>query len=114
MRRGGRDENLLAVSQVVQQNAAEPGLGERVRVVPWMIFETLRGRSTGVSRLRLLVMLFGAGYVVSPLDFVPEVLLGPLGLADDGLVSVALVAFLLSSADTYLRRRSRTDDLPVS
>lgn len=31
-----------------------------------------------------LVILIGTIYVLSPLDFIPEIILGPLGLLDDG------------------------------
>jgi len=43
-----------------------------------------------------LVALVGLGYVLSPLDLLPEFLLGPIGLIDDLLVVTAALARLLN------------------
>lgn len=42
------------------------------------------------------VALVGVGYVLSPVDLLPEVLLGPIGLADDLLVVGATCSRLLN------------------
>lgn len=39
--------------------------------------------------------LFGVGYVLSPIDLLPEVLLGPIGLIDDLFVVAATLSRLL-------------------
>jgi uncharacterized membrane protein YkvA (DUF1232 family) len=41
------------------------------------------------------VALMGVGYVLSPIDLLPEVLLGPIGLVDDLLVVAAALSRLL-------------------
>jgi len=41
------------------------------------------------------VALFGMGYVLSPIDLLPEVLLGPIGLVDDLFVMAATLSRLL-------------------
>lgn len=41
---------------------------------------------------KLVALLAGLGYVVDPVDAVPEALLGPFGLTDD----VSIIAMLLS------------------
>ena len=41
------------------------------------------------------VALFGVGYVLSPIDLLPEVLLGPIGLVDDLFVVAATLSRLL-------------------
>jgi len=41
------------------------------------------------------VTLLGVGYILSPIDLVPEVLFGPLGLVDDLLVLAATLSRLL-------------------
>jgi uncharacterized membrane protein YkvA (DUF1232 family) len=43
-----------------------------------------------------LLALLGLGYVLSPIDLVPEVLLGPIGLVDDLLVVSAALSRLLN------------------
>ncbi len=49
--------------------------------------------------------LAGLAYVISPLDFLPEVLLGPFGLGDDLAIAAVSVAALLSSAEDWLDAR---------
>ena len=44
----------------------------------------------------------GAVYVLSPVDVVPEVLLGVLGLADDALVAAWLAGAVLAEVDGFL------------
>ena len=39
--------------------------------------------------------LFGVGYVLSPIDLLPEILLGPIGLVDDLFVVAATLSRLL-------------------
>jgi uncharacterized membrane protein YkvA (DUF1232 family) len=43
-----------------------------------------------------LVALLGLGYVLSPIDLLPEILLGPVGLVDDVLVVAAALSRLLN------------------
>jgi len=43
-----------------------------------------------------LVALFGIGYVLSPIDLLPALLLGPLGLLDDLVVVTAALSRLLN------------------
>jgi uncharacterized membrane protein YkvA (DUF1232 family) len=43
-----------------------------------------------------LVALVGLGYVLSPLDLLPEFLLGPIGLIDDLLIVTAALSRLLN------------------
>jgi len=53
-------------------------------------------RDPRVPRGPKLVALFGLGYVLSPIDLLPEVLLGPIGLVDDLLVVSAALSRLLN------------------
>ena len=53
-------------------------------------------RDPRVPRGPKLVALFGLVYVLSPIDLLPEVLLGPIGLVDDLLVVGAALAHLLN------------------
>ena len=41
-------------------------------------------------------------YVVSPIDAVPEILLGPLGLLDDGIVVAWIVGTFLAETDRFI------------
>jgi uncharacterized membrane protein YkvA (DUF1232 family) len=53
-------------------------------------------RDPRVPRGPKLVALIGVGYVLSPIDLLPEVLLGPIGLVDDLLVVSACLSRLLN------------------
>jgi uncharacterized membrane protein YkvA (DUF1232 family) len=53
-------------------------------------------RDDRVPRGGKLVALLGLGYVLSPIDLVPSVLFGPLGLADDLLVVAATLSRLVN------------------
>ena len=53
-------------------------------------------RDRRVPRGPKLVALLGLGYVLSPIDLLPEFLLGPIGLVVDLLVVTAALAHLLN------------------
>ena len=50
-----------------------------------------------LSKKEFLLLLAGLLYLISPVDALPEILAGPLGLADDGAVIAALTAMLLAA-----------------
>ena len=88
MSRNARLASVVAVARAVRL-AARPGgpsIGERAGSVPRMVRATFSGQYTGVSKGRLLLMLAAAGYIVSPIDLIPEAVAPVLGLADDALV----------------------------
>ena len=49
-----------------------PSLLQRVAALPRMIRAVRSGRYTGLSNGQLALMLAGLGYVLSPVDLVPE------------------------------------------
>jgi uncharacterized membrane protein YkvA (DUF1232 family) len=53
-------------------------------------------RDPQVPRRSKLIALFGIGYVLSPIDLMPAILLGPLGLLDDVVVVTAALSRLLN------------------
>ena len=72
-----RVRNAAHLASAVR-SATRPGgptLWQRLRAVPRMIRAVRSGQYTGLSSTRLLMMLAGVGYVVSPVDIVPEGLL---------------------------------------
>jgi uncharacterized membrane protein YkvA (DUF1232 family) len=52
---------------------------------------SLEGISYLVNNPRVKVILMMVVYMISPIDLLPEALLGPIGLVDDSLVMVNLV-----------------------
>lgn len=78
------------------------GLGQRLGALPRLMAQMVRGRYSGWDRSRAAAIVLGLVYVVSPVDLLPEVLLGPLGLADDALVAAWLAGTVLHEVDRFL------------
>src|SRR5262249_34666955 len=78
-----------------------PGIGRRIASLPRLIKATFAGRYDGAGRL------FGMGlagiYILSPIDFIPEILFGPVGLIDDACVAVWLARSILSETERFLK-----------
>ena len=77
-----------------------PNLGERMASLPRLAWASLRGEYDGTARF--MMMGLATLYVVSPIDAVPEVLLGPLGLLDDGIVVAWVVGTFLAETDRFI------------
>jgi uncharacterized membrane protein YkvA (DUF1232 family) len=79
----------------------EPGQGSGVSDLLLLLpdFTVLLARllrDPRVSRRSKLIALFGIGYVLSPIDLLPAILLGPLGLLDDLVVVTAALSRLIN------------------
>lgn len=77
-------------------------LGQRVAALPRLLGRALRGSYRGWDRTRAVTVVLGALYVLSPVDLMPEALLGLFGLADDALVAAWLAGAVLSEVDAFL------------
>lgn len=77
-----------------------PGLGTRIAALPRMISASLRRRYDGLTRLCLLGAVLA--YLIWPLDLLPELLMGPIGLIDDAIVATWLAGAVLSETDRFL------------
>lgn len=100
----GRTAALSALWQVSRsaRQPGVPGLGERLRALPRMAGLALTGRYPGVSRGRLGLLVLAVGYLLSPVDLVPELLLPVLGLGDDALVLTWLAGAVLADTGDFL------------
>lgn len=98
---------LVAVGAVVKavRTAMRPGgptMGERAGAVPRLVRAVVGGQYVGVSKGRLLLLLAAAGYVISPVDLMPEGVLGVLGMADDAMVLGWLATQLVEETEAFL------------
>jgi uncharacterized membrane protein YkvA (DUF1232 family) len=100
MARLGRRAALAALWSALRASRGGPSLGDRIGAFPRMVGATLRGRYDGKGRL--LGMLVAAVYILSPVDFVPELFLSVFGLIDDGVVVVWLAGAVLSETERFL------------
>lgn len=84
------------------RRAGSPGFGARIRAVPRMVFQGMRGRYPHLDKGRVGLAVLGLLYVLSPVDFVPEIILPLLGLGDDAFVAAFVIGALLSEVDAFL------------
>ena len=115
MSRNARIASVVAVARAVRM-AVRPGgpsMGERAGAVPRMVRATFSGDYVGVSKGRLLMMLAAAGYLVSPLDLIPEAVLPIVGLADDALVLSWLATRLVEETEAFLEWEKGTMSPPA-
>jgi uncharacterized membrane protein YkvA (DUF1232 family) len=99
-----RVRNATHLASAVR-SAARPGgpsLWTRLRAVPRMIRAVRAGQYTGLSSSRLMLLLAGVGYVVSPIDVVPEGLLLALGLLDDVMVIGWVATTLVRETEDFI------------
>lgn len=57
----------------------------------------MKERFANLSRTELIIMLLAVLYIISPVDVVPEILTGPLGLTDDLAAAVVIGSTMLGS-----------------
>jgi uncharacterized membrane protein YkvA (DUF1232 family) len=67
-----------------------------------MVGRALAGRYAGLSRPRLVMVVLGLVYLISPVDLVPEALLNVFGLGDDAVVALWLVGWFVAETDRFL------------
>ena len=102
MRKHNRAAAGAAAWQVLQNTRGRVSVWQRALAVPRMIGAKLRGRYPDLGNGKLLAMLVMAGYIVSPIDFVPELFFSVFGLVDDVGVAVWLTTMLLGESERYV------------
>ncbi len=97
---------------VAMRSATRPGaptLMARLGAIPRMLRSINRGDYTGTDLRHVMMMALAAGYVVSPVDLLPEGLLLMAGLADDAMVVGWLALTLIRATDDFLDWESSRD-----
>ena len=92
----------LATAIRIATRPGGPSMVERAQAVPRLVKAVRSGEYTGTSVGRLLMIAGAAGYLVSPVDLLPEALLGAFGLADDAVVGSWLAAQLVTETEAFL------------
>ncbi|CAN7476494.1 YkvA family protein [Knoellia sp. LjRoot47] len=98
----------LATAIRIATRPGGPSMVERAQAVPRLVRAVRSGEYTGTSVGRLLMIAGAAGYLVSPVDLLPEALLGAFGLADDAVVGSWLAAQLVTETEAFLEWERRT------
>lgn len=103
MRKANRAAAGAAAWQVIQNTDTDVSVWKRVGAVPRMLGAKMRGRYPELSSPKLLGMLVLALYIISPIDFVPELFIPMLGLADDVGVAVWLTTMALGESERFVQ-----------
>ena len=88
-------------------------LRRRVLALPRLLARARSGAYRDWDRRRATAVALGLLYVVSPVDLVPEVVLGLFGMADDAVLLAWLAGAVLDEVDAYIdweRRGPRVVD----
>lgn len=92
----------LATAMRIATRPGGPSMVERAQAIPRLVRAVRSGEYTGTSAGRLLMIAGAAGYLVSPVDLLPEAVLGAFGLADDAVVGSWLAAQLVTETEDFL------------
>lgn len=93
------------LAHAMHEASASPGapsLWARVRAVPRMVRAVRSGQYAGLTSTRLMMLLAGVGYVVSPIDLVPEGFLLAFGLVDDLFVVGWVATALMRESEDFI------------
>lgn len=96
--------NAQKVADAVRGSTGRHSLPQRLAAIIPMLRDSATGRWPEAPRGRLIASIIGLIYVVSPLDVMPELLLGPFGLGDDVAIIALCVASLMTAAEAWLDR----------
>jgi uncharacterized membrane protein YkvA (DUF1232 family) len=113
MKRFAQVGALLKAMRPVMEPGS-PGFQERAGSVPRLVRATLDGRYTGISKGRLVLMLAATGYIVSPLDLIPEAVVPILGIADDALVLSWLATRFVEETERFLEWEAAESGMPYA
>ena len=101
--------NARTVADAVRGSTGRHSLTQRLTAIVPMLRDAFTGRWAQAPRLRLIASIAGLVYVVSPIDVLPELLLGPFGLGDDVAIIALCVASLMTAAESWLDRGAVMD-----
>ena len=113
-KRLGRTAAFVALwRQLRAAHRGGPSLGTRLRALPRMFRASLRRRDRYDGLWRLLLMVVALIYLAWPLELMPELLMGPVGLIDDAVVLTWLAGAVISETGRYLAWGGRRAAIPT-
>ncbi|MEY9215045.1 DUF1232 domain-containing protein [Thermobifida halotolerans] len=114
MRKSNRAAAGAAAWKMIYEStqSGKPSVMARVRALPRMLGARMRGHYKELSTARIVLFVAALGYILSPVDFVPELFVPFLGVADDVGVAVWLAAALLGETERFINwERIGTDHI---
>jgi uncharacterized membrane protein YkvA (DUF1232 family) len=111
MRSANRAAAGAAAWQVVNDanRPGKPTVWARFKATPRMVGARMRGRYRRLTGPKLAMMVFAVLYIISPIDFIPELFIPVLGVVDDIGVAVWLTSALLGETERYLHWEQRSE-----
>ncbi len=95
--RGRRLYDRLRTQVVKTQAGSRSGVRDLLLLLPDLTVLLMRlMRDPRVPMTSKVIALLGIGYVVSPIDLIPSLLVGPVGLLDDLLIVSACLSRVLN------------------
>ncbi|MBP7988790.1 YkvA family protein [Candidatus Microthrix sp.] len=79
-----------------------PSLWARVSALPRLVRATAKGAYQDTPASQLALMVGALAYLITPVDLMPEALLGPFGLLDDAFVLAWLAGSVVQATEDYL------------
>ena len=76
-----------------------PSLWARVSALPRLVRATAKGAYQDTPASQLALMVGALAYLITPVDLMPEALLGPFGLLDDAFVLAWLAGSVVQATD---------------
>ncbi|MFV0425824.1 MAG: YkvA family protein [Beutenbergiaceae bacterium] len=78
------------------------GVFARLGALPRLARSSWRGEYRGTAPSTLLMLGLAVGYVLAPIDLVPEAFLALLGLVDDAVVVTWIAATFVNATEDFL------------
>ncbi len=72
----------------------------------------LRDLWNNATLLDKFILVLAPLYLFSPVDFLPEILLGPLGLTDDAAAVIAFITTIARIRNRFTTTYPKTETLP--
>lgn len=79
-----------------------PSMWSRVSALPRLVRATAKGAYQDTPASQLALMVGALAYLITPVDLMPEALLGPFGLLDDAFVLTWLAGSVVQVTEDYL------------
>lgn len=86
-----------------KRRPGDPSAMALLSVAPRMLKAAMSREYKGLSATKLALMGVAVVYMVSPVDFMPELLLNAFGLTDDAVAAAWLAGMVLDEAGAYKR-----------
>lgn len=94
-------KNKKIFEQMAKKAMEDKSILDKVQLLFKMVASTVSGAYKMGSKNKYMLMA-GVAYLVSPIDFIPELFIGPLGLFDDAAIAAYLFKTLFGELEDFM------------